>query len=131
MGSTNAVFQFVAMLVPQAAMLVVYLLGAFLAIRWWRRYPRPAMLVLLGVSILLATSLATTAIQVYVVRTVAPGGGGAASISSIFQIVGLVAGVVRAGGTALLIAAAFAERRTVDVGFPVEMGGAAPRPVTR
>jgi hypothetical protein len=121
MVTTNALAHFISMILSQLAMLIVYVVAAIFAIKWWRRFPRPAMLLLLGVSIHLVTTVSWAALQTYLVTTYLPARG-AQSVSYVFHILALVGGVLHAVATALMVGAVFAGRRGdgVAAGFPVQ-----------
>jgi uncharacterized membrane protein len=118
MAGNNAFLIFLSMIGGQAPVLIVYLVGAILAIKWWRRYPRPALLVLVGIALHVATSITYTAVHVYLITNRPP--GGLQSLSTVFAVMSLTSAVLHASASALLIWAAFAGRRPADdVGFPV------------
>src|SRR5215216_2007772 len=96
-NSTTILFSQLLMTVP---MLIVYVGGMILAGMWWRRAPRPAMLAMAGLGIMAVSTLASALVTALLIRNSSP--------SSIGQTIAITNGifmVLRAVGTALLIAA--------------------------
>ena len=90
--------------------LLVGIFGLILAITNWSRCPRAALLVVLGVGVLLAATFANLVFY----GVFAPGlhrSHGAASLGTIYAIVGIVSAVLHQSGIVLLILAAFAGRK--------------------
>jgi Na+/proline symporter len=114
MNSSIAIF--LSQLVSMSPMLLVCLGGMVIAGLWWRRAPKAAMFAMAGLGITLLGMLLTPLIQMYVLsnRT-----AGAAAVGQTVAVMSLGFGLVRAVGMGLLIAAVFAGRSKVDVGFPV------------
>ena len=107
---------FLSQLVSMSPMLLVCLGGMVIAGLWWRRAPKAAMYAMAGLGITLLGMLLTPLIQMYVISNRA---AGAAAVGQTVAVMSLGFGLVRAVGMGLLIAAVFAGRSKVDVGFPV------------
>jgi len=108
-------------LVSLAPILLVYVVGIILTAMWWRRAPGAAMLAMIGLGILLLGNVGGTFIQAYVISNRAA--AGAATMGQQMAILGIVLSIVRAAGTALLIAAVFKGRPRAEEGraFEVQM----------
>ena len=116
MSSTNTLIMLLSQMVMSAPLLLVYLVGMIMAGRWWRRAPRPAMLAMTGLALLLVATLAGSATQAIFIAN--PGPGGMASVATRMQVFGFAFMLVRAAGMALVVVAVFAGRSTVN-GFDV------------
>jgi hypothetical protein len=108
-------------LVSLAPILLVYVVGIILAAMWWRRAPGAAMLAMIGLGVLLIGNVGGMFIQASVVANRAA--TGAVAMGQQMAILGIALSVVRAAGTALLIAAVFKGRPRLEEGraFEVQM----------
>jgi len=116
MSSTNTLIMLLSQMVMSAPLLLVYLVGMIMAGRWWRRAPRPAMLAMTGLALLLVATLVGSATQAILIGN--PGPGGMASVATRMQVFGFAFMLVRAAGMALVVLAVFAGRSTAS-GFDV------------
>jgi hypothetical protein len=55
-------------LATRAPILIVHVVGLVLAIAWWRRYPKPCLLVFLAMGIALVNGIASVFVNVYLPR---------------------------------------------------------------
>jgi hypothetical protein len=94
----------------QAPALLVYLVAFALALVFMGRALVPSILCLVGVGVLVLTTIAMTVVQAYLLQSRQDDGRGAAEITRLMGIVGFVGGGVRAIGLSLLIAAIFVGR---------------------
>ncbi|HSQ24144.1 MAG TPA: hypothetical protein VLN44_07035 [Pyrinomonadaceae bacterium] len=92
-------------------LLIVYLVGIILSAVFVRKYPLPAMLTLAGTVILFVNLIAITAAQGYFIRARVESGWSPEQYSQITMVVAAIGAIVRAVGTALLIAAIFVGRK--------------------
>lgn len=92
-------------------LLIVYLVGIILSAVFVRKYPFPAMLTLAGAVILFVNVIAMALIQGYFINARVESGWTIAQYSQITMIVAAIGAVVRAIGSALLIAAIFVGRK--------------------
>jgi hypothetical protein len=106
---------FTSYFLSQSPALLALLVGAVFALVWWRRYPRPARLVLLGLSIQLVGTLAANAMQAYAITVYPP-----TRIAVVLGATGLARSVAYAIGTGLLVLAAFTGRDEARLAaFPI------------
>ena len=118
MSDTDVFEVALSMLSGQIPSLLAYLTGIVLAIVFWRRYPRPALLVMMGSALHLLTSLLWVVIYAVIMEQ----GRGIGSRSLMFTVLSLSGSVIHAAATVLIICAAFVGRRRNDtglVGFPM------------
>jgi hypothetical protein len=100
--------------------MLVYLTGIVLTFVWWRRASSACMLALVGLLILLLTAFGSPAISWYTLN-LRNTSQSVVSAAQWVMIVGLGLSLLRAVGTALLIAAIFAGRNNARVvGFAIE-----------
>jgi hypothetical protein len=92
-------------------LLVVYLVGIILSAIFVRKYPFPAMLTLAGAVILFVNVIALALIQGYLINARVESGWSIAQYSQMTMIAAAIGAVVRAIGSALLIAAIFVGRK--------------------
>jgi hypothetical protein len=97
-------------LLGQVPVLLAYLLGIILALVMWRRYPRPALLTLMGVSLLLLVSVVTPFLSMSLTFRRAGDGGGHERIGFLLSAISLGSSLLRAAGVGLLLAAVFIGR---------------------
>ena len=107
-------------------MLLVCVGGIVFAARYWRRWPRPAMLAVTGLALMLFASVAGAAAQAYFIGSAGPGGMGAVALR--MQVIGFAFTMVRAVGLGLLVAAVFAARprEAAPAGFDLNRAGEPP-----
>ena len=106
-------------LLNQAPMLLVYVGGMAFCAVYWRRASLAAMLAVIGLALMLFTTLAGAVVTNYIIQNRNATG---ASMSSMLMVSGLAFSVVRAVGLALVVAGVFVHRREgEDRGFNVEM----------
>jgi len=102
---------FISMLVSHIPMLLVYLLGMFLALTFWRRCPVPCALTLGATGLLFVVSVGQTLLYSYLLN---PDGGSTIAQSgrtSMMGVIGLGTTMLHALGFCLLLAAVFHGRR--------------------
>lgn len=92
-------------------LLIVYAIGIVLSAIFVRKYPLPAMLTLAGCAILLVNVIGLALVQGYLIDARMQSGWSGIEYSQMNKIVSIVGGIVRAIGSALLIAAIFLGRR--------------------
>ncbi len=95
--------------------LVVYLVGMVTAVIFIKKYPVPAILTLLATIILLGNIFGVAFAQAYFMRFRLGVFGPMASYSTIFSVVSIIGSVMRAVGSALLLAAVFVGRKSKTV----------------
>lgn len=97
--------------------IVVYLVGLVLAVIFIKKYPGPAILTLLATIILLGNIFGIAFAQAYFIRARLGLGGSMASYSTMMSVVSIIGSIMRALGSALLLAAVFVGRksRTIPV----------------
>lgn len=91
-----------AQLLPRIPAVVVYLAGIAFAFVWWRRHPTRSLLVVLGMGLLLVTSVASP----FVLQALLQQGDWKAASRQVAAL-GLADGLVHAIAVALLLAAVF------------------------
>jgi hypothetical protein len=102
---------FVSMLVSHIPMLLVYLLGMFFALAFWRRCPVPCALTLGATGLLFVVSVGHSLLFSYLMN---PEGGSTiaqSSRTSMIGVIGLCTTILHALGFCLLLAAVFHGRR--------------------
>ena len=107
----------VSQLVGQAPMLIVYLGGIILCAVLWQRASFAAMLAVIGLALMLFTTLGSAIVTNYIIQNRASSTG--ASMGTLLSISAFVFSVVRAVGLALVIAGVLVQRRPEDRGFDV------------
>ena len=106
-------------LLGQAPMLLVYIGGMVVCGIYWRRASLAAVLAVIGLALMLFTTLAGAVVTNYIIQNRS---GTGASISTMLQVSGLAFSFVRAVGLALVVAGVFVHRREgEDRGFNVEL----------
>ena len=101
--------QFLTQLLGEAPVLLVYLVGLVLALVFWRRCPRPAMLTLIGTALLLVTALVQSFLFIYLVW--ARDEFGRERLGWMLSANGLMGSVMRAAAFALVLTAVFMARK--------------------
>ncbi len=100
-------------LIPSLPMLIVEVIGIILAINRWQRHPRASAMIVTGLSLMAAASLASNGIRLWLTMN-----GPVSSIVTIYGAIGLASSVFHAAGVTLLLCGAFANRpETSCAGF--------------
>ena len=107
----NIFIPFLAQLLGQAPVLLVYLAGMVLALVFWRRCPRPAMLTLIGMALFLVTTLVQSFLFIYLVRARDDFGWSHEMLGWIVSASGLIGSVIRAAAFGLMLTAVFIGRK--------------------
>jgi hypothetical protein len=111
-STTSLLFQQLAYAVP---VLVVYLLGLILAVIFIKKYPGPAILTLIGIVILTATIFGISFTQAYLNEVRITSGWPFEKYSQTMSLVSLTGSIMRALGSALLVAAIFVGRKSKTI----------------
>jgi len=96
----------------QAPALFVYLVAFILALVYMRRASIPCILTLVGVGILVITSLGMAVMQAYLIESRQVYGGDSERFALLMGSIGLAGSCVRAAGLLFLVAAIFVGRRS-------------------
>jgi hypothetical protein len=111
----NFVAVSLSQLLIQAPVLVAYVIGLFLALKFWSRYPLASRLAFFATGILLLVTVALTLVPSYVMYT--PDlGWSMAQRSLVMAAIAIVGSVIRALAFALLLGAVFVDRNRSRVG---------------
>jgi len=102
-------------LLTTSPVLLVYVIGAVMAIVNLQRYPGAARLTLAGCVLLFVIAVAQAFAFQYVIFERAQLGWTAANVGVVFTVLGVITSLMHAAGLGLLLAAAFAGRRTASV----------------
>jgi hypothetical protein len=94
----------------QAPVLLVCLAGIIMAAVYLPRARTPALLTLAGSSLWLVASLASTALNAYLLRMRIENSGSASSLAPWYTVVGVAGSVSHAVALGLIVAAVFAGR---------------------
>jgi len=111
---------FLSQLVGQAPMLLAYVVGTILALVFWRRCPLPAKLTLLGLMLLLITSLVQSFLVSYFVQARVNFDWSHQTVGLLMSVTGLVGSLIRAAAFSLILIAVFIGRKTAQVSSPIE-----------
>jgi hypothetical protein len=95
--------------------IVVYLVGLVLAVIFIKKYPVTAILTLLAIIILLGNIFGIALAQGYFIRARLESGGSMASYSTMMSAVSIIGSIMRALGSALLLAAVFVGRKSQTI----------------
>jgi hypothetical protein len=90
--------------------ILIYLIGMLLALIWWRRHPRVSVLALLGLGVLLLTSLGGALWSSYLPIYHRGNGRSPESIGALVSTIAMVQSVFSALGLGLLVACVFLDR---------------------
>ena len=101
----------------QAPALLVYLVAFILALVYMRRASIPCTLTLVGVGILVITTLGMAVMQASLVDSRQVYGGDSERFARLMGIIGLAGSYVRAAGLLFLVAAIFVGRRSQVSGW--------------
>lgn len=96
----------------QAPALFVYLVAFILALVYMRRASIPCILTLVGVGILVITTLGMAVMQAYLIESRQVYGGDSERFALLMGSIGLAGSCVRAAGLLFLVAAIFVGRRS-------------------
>ena len=96
----------------QAPALFVYLVAFILALVYMRRASMPCILTLVGVGILVITTLGMAVTQAYLIESRQVYGGDSERFARLMGSIGLAGSYVRAVGLFLLVVAIFVDRRS-------------------
>ena len=111
-STTSIILQQLAYAGP---VLTVYAVGLVLAVIFIRKYPVPAILTLIGTVILAATIFGITFAQNYLTRVRMTSGWPFERYNQIMSMISLAGSIMRALGSAFLIAAIFVGRKSKTV----------------
>jgi hypothetical protein len=121
---------FAMQLATRAPVLLAYMVGLILACSYWKRYPRPCLLVALAMCVALLVNIVSACLVVYLPRARLEFNWDAAELSLIFSVVGVTANLLLALAVGMMLAAVFAGRRSVpprwvpeDEDRPMRAGG--------
>jgi hypothetical protein len=101
----------------QAPALFVYLVAFILALVYMRRASIPCILTLVGVGILVITTLGMAVTQAYLIESRQVYGGDSERFARLMGSIGLAGSCVRAAGLLFLVAAIFVGRRSQVSGW--------------
>lgn len=93
----------------QGPAMLVYVVAGILALVFMSRAPIPSLLTLVGVGILIFTTVAMIGAQFYVVNNRTP------QLSNMMSVIGIISSCARAVGLGFLVAAIFVGRNKVEV----------------
>ena len=105
----NNFLQFLTVMVTNSPYLLVLLAGFIWSMVAMSSYPKPALLVALGIALLLGNSIVLTAVQIWGLPMIS-GNNSGESVRIFFQILGVVRSLVSAAGIGLLLIACFTGR---------------------
>jgi hypothetical protein len=97
-------------LVFYTPVLVVFVVGALLAIVRWGKHPRASSFALAGFVVLVANALLMMTLQALLWDSSSSGGWTAAQTSTLMTVVGVIRTSINVVGFALLVSAIFVER---------------------
>ena len=110
-STNNMMMSALAQLATSAPVLLVYLAGIVLGVRFLPRYRRPALLTLVAFLLLLLTTMAQTFLQVYLIHSQINLGLPFAQIGWMLSASVLLGNTIRAVALGLLLAAVFVDRK--------------------
>lgn len=113
-------FSLVRQLLHQSPLFLAYFVGIILALVFWRRYPRPSMLVLLAMVLFVATRVIWSVLFLFVLRGRESFNWTTTQLGWIMWAQGFVGNVVHAGIFGLLLAAVFISRKVTPQPKPDE-----------
>jgi hypothetical protein len=123
---------FFAQIAGQAPLLLAYVVGMVVCAVCWRRASQAAMLAMLGLGIMLLTSLAVPLIQNQMILNRSSRGGSYTSLSQVFFWIGMITSLLRAAATGLLVAGVFVGRPKYPyAAFEVQPFNPQPPPFSR
>jgi hypothetical protein len=95
--------------------IIVYLVGVGLAVTFMKKYPVPALLTLLAMIMLLGNIFGVTFVQAYLIRARLGSGAPMSSYNTMQSMISILGTIMRAVGSALLLAAVFLGRKRQTV----------------
>jgi hypothetical protein len=98
-----------------APVMVVYLVGLVLAVIFIKKYPGPAILTLLAIIILLGNIFGVAFTQAYFIRARMGLYGPMANYNTMMSVVSIIGSIMRAVGSALLLAAVLIGRTSKTI----------------
>jgi hypothetical protein len=107
---TNIISNVLAQLVGQVPLLLVYVVGMVVALTYWQRYSRPAMMTFIATGALLAVSIGQAFLVQYVIQSNTGSGMGSAGLGGLLSVIAIISSLVRAAATGLILAAVFTGR---------------------
>jgi hypothetical protein len=102
---------FLIQLLGQAPVLLAYLVGLVLALVFYQRCPRPALLTLIALALLLVTTLVQSFLFIYSVRARDDFGWNDEQFGWWLSATGLMGSVIRAAAFGLMLTAVFIGRK--------------------
>jgi hypothetical protein len=106
-------FAFLAQYAIQAPMLLVWLAGMALALLWWQRAPKVALVTCIVCGLFLLDALIGTAISVALPSMMIEQGQSSAQIGTAFGLIGFVRSLLHAALWAAVLFAIFSGRSTM------------------
>ncbi len=94
----------------QLPLYLVWIVGGFLAIKYWDAYPKTALFTLIALAIFLVQALVSSVLNVWLPQQALSKEMSATQVSSVVTARGIVSMIVSTIAWALLVAAIFAER---------------------
>jgi hypothetical protein len=122
MADDSILATYLAQMATRIPVLLIYLGGMALSFTFWRRYPKPCLLLFLAMLLALLGSIVSVFAFVYVTRTMI-GVANAAQVGLIINTIVVVANIVQAVALALMLAAIFVGRRRDIPPWPPEDDG--------
>ena len=104
----NHLIHFFYSLIGDAPLLLAYLVGIAISLALWRRCPRPAMLTLIAMSLLMATAVTESFLSVYLTHAMRH--WEIRQQTQIWGVISIVSNLIRAGAMGLLLIAVFTGR---------------------
>lgn len=101
---------FILSMVAQLPVLAMFGLGILLAILWWKQHPKVSFITFLGFGLMLITSVAMSAINVWLPLYMRENDLSVKVMSTVYLYLGLTRSVIHAGGLGLLLWAIFMGR---------------------
>lgn len=114
---------FFAQMIGQSPLLLVYLVGMLLCGIFWRRAGTAATLAMIGLGILLVTTVGSALLQGYLLQNRMATGQSVATYAQMMVWIGIGTAVIRAFGTGLIVAGVFVGRppvAAISSGFEVQ-----------
>ncbi|MEA2711212.1 MAG: hypothetical protein QOF78_3813 [Phycisphaerales bacterium] len=107
----NATFtRSLSQLLAQTPLLLVYLGGMMVCALMWRRAGRGAMLAMIGLGLMLVSTVGSALVVSVMVFGPSATGTSAVSLGQTLTVIAIGSSILRAGGLALVIAGVFANR---------------------
>jgi hypothetical protein len=106
-------FAFLSQYAIQAPQLLLWLVGVALALVWWQRAPKVALVTCVACGLFLLDALIGTAISVALPSMLIDNGQSAAQVGTAFALIGLVRSLLHAALWAAVLYAIFSGRTAV------------------